>query len=409
MDGAGSGARRHIDAESARALQVDSQCVLGELCAAVDDGLAELAGPAVLSLSSAGSEAADLLAGLRACATAVVGAADFIAERTGDIVATLPPATAAGLDGVDGSTLIERGLATLQRMRGEPGSPGTGARLASATGTSTADGWPPGETSYPVAKLPRLKRARTIDDVAATFDEIIDWSIEFGHGLGYFATVYKRATLAIRDKVHAGDYFDDNARMVRFDTVFAQRYFDALNAYFHPADYEAPTHVWQWCFDGHEYDEPIILQHMLTAVNSHVNLDLGIAAAMVGAGDMAALEADFNRINTLLADEVAIFLDTVAELSPRVKLIRRILPCEDPVLNHVLRIFRDLAWAFANQLDVHQRRRRAYIGIHDAWAAVLGSYYLHTSDTINRLVEWIAETESRDVAHNIRVLDGRGN
>ncbi|PRC53688.1 hypothetical protein C6A85_52575, partial [Mycobacterium sp. ITM-2017-0098] len=85
-------------------------------------------------------------------------------------------------------------------------------------------------------------------------------------------------------------------------------YFDALNAYFHPCDYEAPTHTWQWCFDGHEYerpDHPIIVQHMRTAVNSHVNLDLGIAAVMA-AGDTPVedLQDDFNRINDLLAEEV---------------------------------------------------------------------------------------------------------
>ena len=85
--------------------------------------------------------------------------------------------------------------------------------------------------------------------------------------------------------------------MARFDVIFAQRYFDALNAYFHPRDYQAPSHVWQWSFDGHEHDAPILLQHMLTAVNSHVNLDLGIAAMLAAEGNLASLEDDFDRIN----------------------------------------------------------------------------------------------------------------
>ena len=266
-------------------------------------------------------------------------------------------------------------------------------------------------SDLPRWKLPELRRANSVDDVIANFDAVIDWSIEAENGIGYFATVYKRATLAIRDKIAAGDYFDDNARMTRFDIIFAQRYFDALNAYFHPRDYEAPTHVWQWCFDGHEYetpDQPIMLQHMLTAVNSHVNLDLGIAAMMAAQDTgLRSMRDDFNRINDLLAGEVTLFLDTLGELSGRVKVIRRILLCEDRILNQVLRVFRDLAWSFANQLDMQSDRRRDHIGVHDSWAGVLGSYYLHPTDTINGLVRWIREVESQDIAHNIRVLDGR--
>ncbi|MDG4665693.1 DUF5995 family protein [Mycobacterium sp. 236(2023)] len=265
--------------------------------------------------------------------------------------------------------------------------------------------------ALPVTPLPKLKQCTSVDDVVANFDVIIDWAITAKNGLGYFPTVYKRATLAIRDKIEQGDYFDDNDRMTRFDIIFAQRYFDALNAYFHPQAYDAPTHTWQWCFDGHEYpepDDPIMLQHMLTAVNSHVNLDLGIAAAMA-AGDepIARLKKDFNRINDLLAGEVGIFLVTLSTLSPRVRLIRRLLLCEDEILGEVLKIFRDLAWAFSNQIAQQPKRRRDNIAVHDAWAGVLGSYYLHPSDTVHRLVRWIGETESQDVATNIKVLDGR--
>ncbi|MFB1294897.1 hypothetical protein ACAG24_005250 [Mycobacterium sp. pW049] len=36
-----------------------------------------------------------------------------------------------------------------------------------------------------------------------------------------------------------------------------------------------------------------------------------------------------------------------------------------------------------------------------------GSYYLHPGDSVHRLVRWIGETESQDVARNIKVLDGR--
>ena len=380
-----------------RSLRADTEAALHQLCALVDDALTD---PGRVYVGPGDDGSADLVAGLRAVQTAAVGAADLARERTDDILATLQVSARTAAESVDRSVLTARGAATLDRMRGRP-APAVSA--APPPGGAVPPVW----TAYPVAKLPLLERAHTIDDVIARFDQIIDWAIEFANGIGYFATVYRRATVAIRDRIRAGGYFDDHARMERFDVIFAQRYFDALNAYFHPADYEAPTHVWQWCFNGHEYDEPILLQHMLTAVNSHVNLDLGISSMMAAHGDLASLEADFDRINTLLADEVTTFLDTVGELSPRVKVVRRVVPCQDRALNLLLRVFRNLAWSFANQLDAHAARRGDNISIHDAWAAVLGSYYLHTSDKINRLVEWIAEDESRDVARNVRVLAGR--
>ena len=384
-----------MDADDwARAIRADTETVLRRLCADVDGALAE----AVLAQPDAAERGWPApVAGLREFLMAAVGAADFTRERTEAILATLSrTAESAG----DGSVLTVRGIWTLDRMRQllESSAPSAVAALPSST---------PARPVYPRAKLPRLEPARNVDEVIARLDEIIDWAVEFDSGLGYFPTVYRRASLAIRDKIRAGDYFDDNTRMAQFDVVFAQRYFDALNDYFHPRDYQAPSHVWQWCFDGHESAEPIMLQHMLTAVNSHVNLDLGVAAVTVADGDLASLEADFDRINTLLADEVSIFLGTLEQLSPRIAVLRRILPCEDRALNLLLRMFRNLAWSFANQLDAHPVRRQAHIGVQDAWAGVLGSYYLHTSDTINRLVEWIAEAESRDVAHNVRVLAGQ--
>ena len=88
-------------------------------------------------------------------------------------------------------------------------------------------------------------------------------------------------------------------------------------------------------------------------------------------------------------------------------MLRRLVPCQDRALNLLLRVFRNLAWSFANQLDAHEKRRPDDIAVHDAWAGVLGSYYLHTTETIDRLVRWIADKESRDVAYNVRVLAGR--
>src|SRR5271163_4405588 len=92
----------------------------------------------------------------------------------------------------------------------------------------------------PALQMARLEEAENVDDVLRNVDQIIDWSINANSHLGYFAVVYKRVTLAIREAINDGQ-FDDGHRVARLDVVFAQRYFDALNAYFYPNDYSPLT------------------------------------------------------------------------------------------------------------------------------------------------------------------------
>src|SRR5437899_12265871 len=87
----------------------------------------------------------------------------------------------------------------------------------------------------PPLQLPRLAAAKNVDDVVRNVDQIIDWAINAESHIGYFAVVYKRVTLAIRQAINEGQ-FDDGARVSRLDVAFAQRYFDALNAYFYRSE-----------------------------------------------------------------------------------------------------------------------------------------------------------------------------
>ena len=73
----------------------------------------------------------------------------------------------------------------------------------------------------------------TLDDVVDAMDSIIRWSIGALSRLGYFAALYKRITIGVRTAVAEGA-FEDGPRMEQFDVAFANRYFDALNGYFHP-------------------------------------------------------------------------------------------------------------------------------------------------------------------------------
>jgi hypothetical protein len=257
----------------------------------------------------------------------------------------------------------------------------------------------------PGPALPPLDTAKNLRQTIANFDTIVKWAINAPSGIGYFATIYKRATLAISKAIDTGGFKNPKV-MTRFTMTFSQRYFDALNAHFHPHDYQGPTHVWQWAFDGLRYDEPIIFQHLLTAVDAHINLDLGISAAQVGAGAMDELHDDFNMVNAILGSQIQGVLDALAELSPRTQTIRDLLPGDEvQEINALLIVFRDLAWKFANVLADSPDRFREFTDLQDSSACQLSTCYLYPPEKIRAVVEWIAEKESRDIAENVRKLD----
>jgi hypothetical protein len=255
------------------------------------------------------------------------------------------------------------------------------------------------------APLPPLKTAKNLRQSVANLDAIITWAINAASGIGYFATIYKRATIAIGKAIETGG-FQNPTVMTRFTLTFSQRYFDALNAHFHPTDHKGPTHVWQWAFDGVAHQEPIIFQHLLMAVCAHINLDLGIAAAQVGAGAMEDLHDDFNMVNAILGSQCQGVFDALADVSPRTKTIRDLLPGDEvEEINALLIVFRDLAWKFANVVADSPDDFQELVDLQDSRACLLSTCYLYPPDKIRSIVDWIADKESRDVARNVRALD----
>jgi hypothetical protein len=138
----------------------------------------------------------------------------------------------------------------------------------------------------------------TIDQVVVALDAIVADAIATQSRLGYFAALYNRVTRAVRDGIRAGS-FENGARMARLDVAFANRYIAAYGRFRRGA--AAPT-SWRLAFDGGTRLDLSVLQHLLLGINAHINLDLGVACAEIAPGSaLNGLEADFNRINDLLA------------------------------------------------------------------------------------------------------------
>ena len=142
---------------------------------------------------------------------------------------------------------------------------GDGTAVLSAGDRSSAKSPGYSDLTAPVPVHPRwepLAEPETIDDVLGGIDQVLDWSIKEKSTIGYFAVLYKRVTLGIRQAIIDGE-FDDGARIGRLDVAFARRYFNALNAYFYPDEYDGLTLPWEVAFVGDPNHEPTILQHMM--------------------------------------------------------------------------------------------------------------------------------------------------
>lgn len=193
-----------------------------------------------------------------------------------------------------------------------------------------------------------LQQLHTIDDVITTLDAIIRECKENNDPLGYFAALYHRVTVKVKQGIAQG-FFDDGPRMEQLDVVFAKRYLDAYYAF----RQQAPTTLsWQKAFLLAPDYWPIVLQHLLMGINAHINLDLGIAAAEVCRGkDIQDLHDDFNKINQILSSLVE---DVQEELSaiwrPLRKILQRTRNTDDFLVDFSMKIARDGAWRFALKL-----------------------------------------------------------
>ena len=187
-----------------------------------------------------------------------------------------------------------------------------------------------------------------IDQVIDRLGEILDWSWESESRIGYFAAMYRRVTKAVKEAIEAGE-FKDPERMTRLDVVFANRYIEAVEQH---REGRRPTEAWAVSFQASTRPRLLIVQQLLTGINAHINLDLGIAAATVAPGDeLMTLRDDFDTINEVLGRLVEAFVGEVEQVSPWIRFLGRIGGrSERIVIKFSIDRARDEAWDVARRL-----------------------------------------------------------
>jgi hypothetical protein len=245
--------------------------------------------------------------------------------------------------------------------------------------------------------------SKSIDEVLIELSLIVDRAIEEDSRVGYFAAMYRKVTLAIKEAIDTG-IFDDPSRMSQLDVVFAQRYISAVSEF---AAGHKTTDAWDVAFRAADRWRPVIIQHLIIGMSAHINLDLGIAAATVAPGsDLAALERDFTKINVVLGRLVDGFTADVAEVSPWVGLLDRMGGRTDSALiKFSIEVARNEAWDLASQLahlpDTDWER---IIGARDRWTSGFGEILLRPGWVFSAGLLAIRLRESNDIQRVISVL-----
>lgn len=246
--------------------------------------------------------------------------------------------------------------------------------------------------------------AKTIDEVIARLTEIIDQSRREHSRLGYFAALYRKVTISVKQGIANGRFLNCE-RMEKLDVIFASRYLEAYDLY---RMGKQPTAAWQISFDAAARWRPLILQQLLLGINAHINLDLGIAAVTVSPGDqLAELKQDFDAINTVLAELVLPVESEIGGLSPWIGFLEKIDPsADDAIINFSMRVARNEAWKFALKLNgLDQQQQAAAIDERDRKIADLGKLVLHPPGVMFKLgLLAIRLRESNDIPKAIEAL-----
>lgn len=243
-----------------------------------------------------------------------------------------------------------------------------------------------------------------INDVLIRLNEIVKQCESTKSRAGYFAALYKRMTLAVAEGIAAGK-FENGLRMEQLDIVFAQRYLDAYGAY-HAGK---PCSIsWQSAFGACNDTSLIVLQQLMIGINTHINLDLAIAAATVAPGSgIHALQNDFNRINNVISSLVDDVQESLTQVWWPMRFLSKIANGkQEAVLNFSIDKARTASWASAVLLaNMNEAQRLFYIKQMDTTVKQLGDGIRYPGGFTKYILKAIRKTEYEDIARTTRLIN----
>jgi len=170
-------------------------------------------------------------------------------------------------------------------------------------------------------------------------------------GAGIFNMVYQRTTEAIRAKLGTG-FFDDDGFIERFDIIFADLYFSAVDA---DAAGRRVGAAWRPLFAQRSNPRVHAAQFAVAGMNAHVNHDLQLAVVRICAAEhthplAGSIPTDYHRIT-----------DVIEETKPKVRgaLLTGLEHKRDALLEPLLHLI--------NSWDIRQARQAAWVRAQVLW------------------------------------------
>ncbi|HSC52691.1 MAG TPA: DUF5995 family protein [Phnomibacter sp.] len=238
---------------------------------------------------------------------------------------------------------------------------------------------------------------QTIDEVIVELDSIIHTCLANHSRQAYFAILYRQMTVAVQAGIKT-NAFEDAVRMEKLDVLFAQRYIDAWKAF---QIQQPTTQSWAHAFSTAAQTHTV-MQHLLLGINTHINVDLAIAAATTAPGNnIFALQHDFNKIN----DAIEILSGTIQEKLSKIwwpmKWLTNISNGrEKAVLNFSIQKAREVSWANAVALafmEGHDTATRGHIQQMDMAVLQLGRKIENPGFVAQLILQPVSWFEYKDV------------
>lgn len=247
-------------------------------------------------------------------------------------------------------------------------------------------------------------QANTIDEVINLLDEIINDAQANASAAGYFASLYKKMTVAIKQGTQQ-NYFDDAARMEYLDVIFANRYLEAYSGWKEKREISAS---WKAAFDAVEINNVAVIQHLLLGINAHINFDLGIAVAKTnGQSPIIDMKKDYDKINEIIGNQINIVQTALEKVFFPMRFLNKIdNRDENSVLNFCILIARNQAWDFAVKLNnIPENKWAENTQPIDQNVAVLAFRVKDPGILLSLLMKCIKITESSNIAKNISAIN----
>lgn len=244
-----------------------------------------------------------------------------------------------------------------------------------------------------------------IDHVIEKLETILKWAEQNSSRVGYFASLYLRVTHTIKSKLGTG-YFEDDKRLEKLDINFAGRYFKVVEQ-FQNNDPNLPK-AWAVAFEATDRSDLIIVQQLLLAMNPHINIDLGAAAAETSPGNsIHGLHGDFQKVNDILASIVPNVIEEIGELSPMLFILDKIAEKpEEAIINFSMKVARAFAWKLATDLaPLSPEEQQAIIEQKNIEIAALSEKIINPGFLLNSVLKIISLSEVKDVGQIITTLN----